>query len=181
MAVCVEIPHCSVQHLHYLAISQTLSNPYFCNNYRGLLNTCFLALSTYILKKYISNQLDTKYQFKCIFCIISSRRYTSFCSKMATQYSYWVALINIILIIISNPSILNPGPIQKPSKVSVLYQNVQGFIPFGELGKVNPMLNTIKMANFQAYIFDKKRDIVLLNETWLSKNISDNEIFPNQT
>ena len=42
------------------------------------------------------------------------------------------------------------------------------------------MLNTIKMANFQAYIFDKKPDIVLLNETWLSKNISDNEIFPNQ-
>ena len=50
MAVCVEIPHCSVQHSHHLAISQTLSNPYFCNKYRELLNTCFLALSTYIFK-----------------------------------------------------------------------------------------------------------------------------------
>ena len=43
------------------------------------------------------------------------------------------------------------------------------------------MLNSIKMSEFQSYIFDKKPDIVILNETWLSKNIADNEIFPNQT
>ena len=42
------------------------------------------------------------------------------------------------------------------------------------------MLNTDKLFEFQSYICENKPDIVILNETWLSKNINDSEIFPNQ-
>ena len=137
------------------------------NSYRELLNSCFLTILYFLSKNDVMAKIKT-----------SRKKHVSFISKISDLYSLWVACLNLALIVICNPTICNPGP---QSKVSVLYQNVNGFIPFGELGKVNPMLNTIKLSNFQAYIFDKKPDIVLLNETWLSKNISDNEIFPNQT
>ena len=93
-------------------------------------------------------------------------------------FTLWITALNLIVIVICNPTISNPGP--KP-KLSVLYQNVRGFIPPSELGLPNPMLNGNKLSEFQTYIMDKKPDIVILNETWLSKNINDNEILPSQS
>lgn len=102
-------------------------------------------------------------------------------SVVATLYTYWIALLNIILIVICNPSILNPGPNQDSPKLSVFYQNIRGFVPPTELGEPNPKsLSMEKVLDFQLYIFDKKPDIVILNETWLSKNINESEIFPNE-
>ena len=90
----------------------------------------------------------------------------------------WTATLNLILIVICNPSIINPGPAQK--NISVLFQNVRGLISPTELGKPNPLLINNKLCEFKSYMFDKKPDIVILNETWTCKNINDNEIFPNQ-
>ena len=42
------------------------------------------------------------------------------------------------------------------------------------------MLNMDKISEIQTHVMDKKPDIVILNETWLSKNINDDEIFPSQ-
>ena len=58
----------------------------------------------------------------------------------------WLCLINLALIIIINPSLLNPGPkFPKSKDLTVAFQNVTGLIPFKELGKTHPTLDTIKI------------------------------------
>ena len=86
--------------------------------------------------------------------------------------------LNLILIVIVNPSIINPGP-TKP--ISVYYQNVRGFVPFSELNKQCMDLNCDKLYSFQSHIYQNQYDIVILNETWLSKEHKDAELFPRET
>ena len=97
----------------------------------------------------------------------------------------WLSILNLVLIIVANPSITNPGPGSRPrshpsappiNKLSVAYQNVQGLIPFGSLGNPNPQLNITKMCELQSYVYFNKPDILVLNETWLKPSILDNEI-----
>ena len=38
-----------------------------------------------------------------------------------------------------------------------------------------------KVQEFQTYLFDRNPGIVVLNETWLSSEHNDNEIFPNDS
>ena len=71
-------------------------------------------------------------------------------------------------------SIRNPGPNNK--HITVMYQNVQGLIPIKDLGNKNPSLNLAKISELQSHIYEEKFDIVVLNETWLTKNIHNNEI-----
>ena len=97
-------------------------------------------------------------------------------SKMKYILSYWLAALNLILIVVCNPAILNPGPL-----ISGVFQNVRGFVPFSGLGENILPLDVTKVQEFQSYIFDKNPGIVVLNETWLSNEHFDNEIFPNDT
>ena len=73
----------------------------------------------------------------------------------------------------SNTSLLNPGP---ESKVSVVYQNVQGLIPFSNLVDKCPNLDVTKIAEFQSCISLNKPDIIILNESWLKDSVLDSEI-----
>ena len=100
----------------------------------------------------------------------------------------YVTTINITLIVISNCSLLNPGPCgngnhntthDKSNILTVFYQNVHGFITYSSLGSLSPDLNITKVLEFQAYVAGHKPDIILLNETWLKPTIHDSEIFPN--
>ncbi len=102
-------------------------------------------------------------------------RFSNRLKRMMFNLTLWLYSINSILIIIVNPSILNPGP----QGLSALYQNVQGFIPVSQLSSLHPSLDLNKIAEFQAYVNSSKPDIIALNETWLKKSISDNEILPN--
>ena len=86
----------------------------------------------------------------------------------------WVFLLNFLMFAIVNPSLLNPGP----NHISVLYHNVQGLIPFCELGQIHPKIDQNKLFELQAHVYETKPGIVVLNETWLRSSISDNEIFP---
>ena len=115
-------------------------------------------------------------------------------SKLASGYSHiinkvnelaycifiWLSIINFILILISNPSISNPGPrgagCSSVDSVHVVYQNVQGLIPFSKLNCPNPSLNITKLLELQSYVYMNKPEIVVLNETWLKPSINDNEI-----
>ena len=76
----------------------------------------------------------------------------------------WIFMINLKIIIISNPSILNPGPITAKStkNLKTYYQNVQGLIPFGSLRDKNPSLNLTKINELQSYIFLEHPDIIVL-------------------
>ena len=71
----------------------------------------------------------------------------------------------------------NAGPIFK-NELSIYYQNVQGLIPFGQLGKGHPIFNDAKLIELHHFLESYVPDIVILNETWLKESINDNEIFP---
>ncbi len=60
----------------------------------------------------------------------------------------WTFIINALLIIVVNPGILNPGP----NKLSVVYQNVQGLIPFSDLGLPNPRLDRNKLIELHGHV-----------------------------
>jgi hypothetical protein len=76
--------------------------------------------------------------------------------------------------VICNTSILNPGP----NTLNVMYQNVRGFVPFSHLGRSNMPLITGKLLELQTKVYQDKPDVIILTETWLSKEHLDNEIFP---
>ena len=83
-----------------------------------------------------------------------------------TSLSLYMTTINITLIIISNCSLLNPGPID-PKTLNVYYQNVQGLITFSTLGSADPMLNMTKLLELNSFITTHQPDVIVLNETWL--------------
>ena len=104
---------------------------------------------------------------------------------------YCITLLNIILIVISNPSLLNPRPNHNNNNnnnnnntnnnINVCYSNVQGFIPFTKLKEKHPELCKIKILELNTYLSSEKPGIIILNETWLKKYILDNEIIYNQS
>ena len=101
------------------------------------------------------------------------------CSRFVRILSHLILgllALNFLLIGIVNPSMLNPGP----SSLKVYYQNVQGLIPFSELGNPQPRLDMKKIYEINTYIEKNKPDIVMLNETWLKKSVSDHEVIHNQ-
>ena len=87
----------------------------------------------------------------------------------------WIYILGMVLIVISNPSIKNPGP---GSNLSVCFHNVQGLIPFGDLGKKHPKLDNTKCLQLTTFLHKTKTDIILLNETWLKGSIRDSELLP---
>ena len=105
--------------------------------------------------------------------------------------SEWLTLLNRLLIFIVFPGISNPGPKptsgtnlrhsdnkDKNKNISVLYQNVQGLIPFSNLTDQHPCLGNNKIYELQAYIFNNSPDIIILNETWLKPTVLSSEILP---
>ena len=52
----------------------------------------------------------------------------------------WLSMLNLYLIVMCNPSIINPGPVNNFGSLSIYYQNVQGLIPFSSLSDKNPQI-----------------------------------------
>ena len=71
-------------------------------------------------------------------------------------------------------SLVNPGP---ANRISVVYQNVQGLIPFSNLTDNCPNLDVTKITELQFNVSVNKPDVIILNETWLKSSILDSEIF----
>ena len=71
-------------------------------------------------------------------------------------------------------SLVNPGP---ANKISVVYQNVQGLIPFSNLPDYCPNLDVTKVTELQFNVSVNKPDVIILNETWFKSSILDSEIF----
>ena len=95
-----------------------------------------------------------------------------------TNILMWIAVMNLILVVIANPSITNPGPPKATivNDIKIAYQNVQGLIPLNALNDPNPALNTTKIIEHQSYTYFNKPDIFALNETWLKPSVLDDEI-----
>ncbi len=101
-------------------------------------------------------------------------------AKFRIFLSFWLTIINLVLLIITFPAIKNPGPTHTEN-ITCLYQNVRGLVPFSELGKPIPLLDRNKLNDFQSHVFENKPTVVILSETWLTKDHLNNEIFPNNS
>ena len=60
--------------------------------------------------------------------------------------SVWCTRINFSIL-----DLKNPGP-RNNNDISVFYQNVQGLIPFSQLGNPNPMLDHTKIMELHAFM-----------------------------
>ena len=112
---------------------------------------------------------------ECIGNMVLLRRHPRKIHRLLSVVCCWVFCLNFLLISVVNPSLLNPGP---GACLSVVYQNAHGLIPFSQLDRVNPSIDTTKVLEINSYLSIHKPDIFVLNETWLKKSVSDSEILP---
>ncbi len=141
---------------------------------RDLLSYRFFGIYFGILRKLMFHGFSTKklYSNLSTFQFIAGN-----VSILCAGCLMWIFSLNSILIVIINPSILNPGP-KLPSSISVTSFNVHGLIPFSQLNEEHPSLDVTKLHELNFYLADSKPDILMLNETWLKKTVLDSEIFP---
>ena len=60
-----------------------------------------------------------------------------------------------------NKNMSNPSHIFK-NELSIYYQNVQGLIPFGQLGKGHPIFNDAKLIELHHYLESCVPDIIFI-------------------
>ena len=72
-----------------------------------------------------------------------------------------LASIAILMIVVSNPTILNPGP-TKFNGIKCYFQNVQGLLTFSSVGKPFPDLNQTKISELQTHIFETSPMLLFL-------------------
>ena len=135
------------------------SLPFLCHSY---LKQFSAIIFFFVASKITAIYKEGKIRFNCRL------------HRFAAVFLFWVYSLNVLLIILVNPSLLNPGP----QHLSVAYQNVQGLIPFGQLSSQHPLLDRCKISELQSFAIQSRPDILVLNETWLKKSISSNEILP---
>ena len=144
------------------------------------ISVCLLFFTYYIKINYsFINCFLYTFSFKL--CLTKTMSNVN-CIKYAKQCGilYHIATLFLFLVVVSNMSLLNPGP-ERPEGLSCFFHNVQGFVTPNSISKPSPDLNITKVMEFQAYIFEKAPDIILLNETWLKPSINSNEIIPGKS
>ena len=111
---------------------------------------------------------------------------SSLIEKYSFKYLYWVTMLNIFLIVITAPAIVNSGPKRKLccnkgnkyatniKHLNVAYCNAGGFITTTSMSGVLPIFKDTKLLEFQSYIYKNKPDIVIVNESWLNEYINNN-------
>lgn len=164
------ISNYSLHHLHTISIPLEY------------LNLKVLTLVILSLRKLL-NQYECEDVFDCTRLVkkYTIRKIYKIFSTLKSQFTnifrcklLYVFSLGVMLIIIANSSIINPGP----RKLSIVYNNVHGLINMKDLKSKSPPLNMTKVHEINGYIFAKKPDIVILNETWLKKPIISKQVFP---
>ncbi len=131
-------------------------------------------LKIYYSRNYCFNEL---FQF-CSKCCDKNIIFRGKLGKCLSVMFVWLFSLNLFLIIVVNPGIVNPGPSSHSTKFSIFYCNVQGLIPFGDLANANPSLHHTKLHELNHHISINKPDIIIYNETWLKGAILDSEVVP---
>ena len=156
------------------AITFTTNINSIATEYR-IVVSCFLYCIVHVIHEF-THAISTS-SYKTVYNVLYLRLFhkKTFGEYCANVYSIWIFALNFILIALTLPNIINPGPI---NELSVLYHNVGGFVNLRDKSP-SPQLFSTKVLNFQGHIFHEKPDIVILNETWLKSPILDSELFPN--
>ena len=97
-------------------------------------------------------------------------------NKIVFGFLYYTSLINIILIVITSPSIVNPGTADTGTDINVSYCNAQGLILSSTMRGNCPIFQTNKLLQLQSYLYNTKPEVMIVNETWLNEHIHSNEI-----
>ena len=135
-----------------------------------------------VLVFFFSAHSATIYSFSNCNHLVNSVRNSFHMTSSAIKSCVFTAVFRIaslllFLIVISNISLLNPGPAMN----DILYcyfHNIQGFITLNSIGKDYRNLNITKLIEFQSYVFQNCPDAIFLNEIWLEKSINSKEIIP---
>jgi hypothetical protein len=130
--------------------------------------------------KYQCNSLVIAIQLLCVsFSSRPNRKSNNMLSSLI-----FLASCALLLIVIANPSINNPGPNQNKrtieNKLKIVYCNVQGLLHMNTMTSTTPSFQANKISDLRAYLYTHSPDLVILNETWLTKYISDNEVVSDQ-
>ena len=113
-------------HRHILHRSYNIGDTH-SNDCSGLLNTSVLMIITFLYSKHQNVLFIWVKDRGCLnFWKNTNKNICSRFQLICDLLSVWTTLINLILIVLCNPSILNPGPAQN---ITVMYQNVRGFAP----------------------------------------------------
>ena len=96
--------------------------------------------------------------------------------KIENSLLYYIAVLNLVLIVIVTPSIVNPGPTNQ-TKLKIGYCNVQGLIFSASMRGNMPIFQTNKLIDIQSYVYTNDLDLVIINESWLNSYINNNELF----
>ena len=170
-------------HFNHMSISDSAAAllPPIAMIYTKVMNT---LLMFFIIKQSINLRSCTKFAYLPVpysYPVRNSNKHESFLHYVSyllryivLSVTYWLLLLNFLLIAIINPGLLNPGP----RMLSVAFQNVQGLIPFGQLQDEHPALDITKTIELNHFLTEQKPDILVLNETWLKPSISDLEVVP---
>ena len=98
--------------------------------------------------------------------------------EFSKNFTLQLCSLTLFLLIVSNTSILNPGPTTNASGLNIFFRNIQGLMTFSSLGKPYPYLNQTKISELQALILSTSPDIIILNEIWLKATVNSNEVIP---
>ena len=148
------------------------------NDWNSYLNTATLVILTILYSKRNNGLFTWIYKYGRPSHYLSANRKCSGTQFLSNILSIWITMLNLVLIVLCNTSILNPGP---NTHLKVMYQNVRGLVPFSSLGKSNMPLDTGKVMEFQSKVYRDKPDVIVLTETWLSNEHLSNEILPDDT
>ena len=152
--------------------------------FRGLMNWAVVILFFLILSKSKKDNIFVYifHTYRKSKTKVSSYWYIPM-SFLKNSLLFYVTIINFILIVLTTPSIVNPGP-SNPfiihSDIRVAYCNAQGFIMMSSMRGNQPIFQTNKLLDFQSFLHVEKPDIVVINETWLNEHINSNEIVDEQ-
>ena len=159
----------------------TQQDPIFNVDLHNLLRIFNVSITVFIIRRAVQNYKYRRIVYSKLELGFSSSynnpKHHSRLTRIMISLCHWALLMNFLSIAIVNPGMKNPGP-QIQEKFSVFYSNVQGLVPFGDLGATNPMLNVTKIHELNQMVHEKKPDIIIYNETWLKSSILDNEVLP---
>ena len=130
MALFIDVSQSSYSDVHAFNIGKVMfANGriiflYIFTQHLGNLNNCFKYLMLYLIRICSITNDSNLYKIS-----MDGKHNISFFTKFATLYFYWVVCVNLILLLICNMSLLNPGPRQQ-KHISIVYHNVRGLIQF---------------------------------------------------
>ena len=115
-------------------------------NIHDKLSPTVSLLNLHIVPTNLFTFISNPNKFHCsnliTFIKLRTKRMTTKYSRCMTLYSYYVTIINLTLIVLVTPNIVNPGPSTK--ELSVAYFNTQGFILMSSIQGNQPIFQTNK-------------------------------------